>query len=489
MVQLTRFEVFDIILLVILLAALSLYLYKNRKRLGTEGILLLYRTQWGVKLIDFIGKKYKKTLKFLSYVSIAVGYFLMAGILYLFGNTIWSYLTKPEVTEMIKAPPIAPLIPYFPRLFGLSDFFPALYGIYFIAAIVIVATLHEFSHGIFARRYGVRIKSTGFAFLKYFPAIFGAFVEQDERDMTKRSKFQQMSILTAGVFANVIVTIIFAFLIIGWFNLAFAPAGVMFQNYAYSPIEVSSIVSINVNEFIGTENFEQFQEYYSNVNETDFVEIETASGKYLSTINLLNNQEQNFGNGVLVLYEDVPAINVGLKGVIVGVEGEKITGYEKLSEIFSQHEGGDEITITTLYQGERNQYEIELEEHPRREGPYLGVMFSQEQGFLKTEFTHFFTSLRQNNLPVKGNTYHEPVWNGTSIFVYYLLWWIILINFLVALFNMLPLGILDGGRFFYLTIWGITGKEKAGAWAFKFMTYLILFAFILLMVKWVFIWF
>ena len=35
-----------------------------------------------------------------------------------------------------------------------------------------------------------------------------------------------------------------------------------------------------------------------------------------------------------------------------------------------------------------------------------------------------------------------------------------IINLLVALFNMLPLGFLDGGRFFYLTFLGLTGSEK-----------------------------
>ena len=80
--------------------------------------------------------------------------------------------------------------------------------IYFVLAILIVATVHEFSHGIFARRWGVRIKSTGFAFLKYFPAILGAFVEQDDKDMNEKTKFQQMSILSAGTFANVITSII-----------------------------------------------------------------------------------------------------------------------------------------------------------------------------------------------------------------------------------------------------------------------------------------
>jgi hypothetical protein len=40
-----------------------------------------------------------------------------------------------------------------------------------------------------------------------------------------------------------------------------------------------------------------------------------------------------------------------------------------------------------------------------------------------------------------------------------------------------------------LTIWGITGSEKAGMWAFKLMTYLILIALFVLMFGWAIAWF
>ena len=59
-----------------------------------------------------------------------------------------------------------------------------------------------------------------------------------------------------------------------------------------------------------------------------------------------------------------------------------------------------------------------------------------------------------------------------------------IINLLVALFNMLPLGILDGGRFFYLTVWGITRSEKVGKKAYSLMTWILLASLALLMVRW-----
>jgi len=59
-----------------------------------------------------------------------------------------------------------------------------------------------------------------------------------------------------------------------------------------------------------------------------------------------------------------------------------------------------------------------------------------------------------------------------------------IINFLVALFNMLPLGILDGGRFFYLTMLGIFKSEKVAKTAYKIMTYAIIFMFVLMTFFW-----
>ena len=61
-----------------------------------------------------------------------------------------------------------------------------------------------------------------------------------------------------------------------------------------------------------------------------------------------------------------------------------------------------------------------------------------------------------------------------------------IINLLVALFNMLPLGILDGGRFFQLFVESITKSEKIGKIFFKYATLLISVGFIAIMLAWTF---
>ena len=471
-----NFIVVDLILLFLFSLFLGIFLYINRKNLGTEGGLILYRTQWGVKLINYIGKKYKKTLKFMSYVSIILGYFLMIGILYLIFQTIYIYLTTP-IARVIRAPPIVPLIPYFPQLFGLESFFPPFYFTYFIIAIIIVATLHEFSHGIFARRYGIKIKSTGFAFLKYFPVIFGAFVEQDDKQMNKKKKFEQMSVLSAGVFANIVVTLFFFLLLIGFFSFAFTPTGVSFESYSYSAVSVSSIIAVN-NYTIINANYDKILRL---LNETGLNKIQTIDEKYVSTKEFFTNQNET--NGKIILYEDAPAINANLGGVIQEINGVKITSIEKLSEELMKYNSGDKIKIKSVKQNGIAEDEIILEENPNNGKAFLGVGFVDKKSNGIISKIYFFISGFK-----KENVYYEPKYE-ISVFIYDLIWWIIIINLLVALFNMLPFGFLDGGRFFYLTVLGITKSKKIAERSFSLITYFLFFLLIVLMVKWVFTFF
>ena len=75
---------------------------------------------------------------------------------------------------------------------------------------------------------------------------------------------------------------------------------------------------------------------------------------------------------------------------------------------------------------------------------------------------------------------------GKGEFIYDFLWWLVLISLSVALVNMLPMGIFDGGRFFYLTMWQITGSEKKAKKWFSYMTYFLLGLLFVMMFFWAF---
>ena len=186
-----NFTTYDLILLAIFVLFVSIFLYRHRKNLKREGLLLLYKTNIGIRIIDKIGNKYKKILNILSWISIGLGFLLMLAMLYFFGRMVWIYIFQSEIVKLVKIPPITPLFPYLPQIFKL-DFLPPFYFIYWVIIIAIVAIVHEFSHGIFAVNKKVKIKSTGFGFFPFFlPVFLAAFVELDEKKMAKKKKLKK----------------------------------------------------------------------------------------------------------------------------------------------------------------------------------------------------------------------------------------------------------------------------------------------------------
>jgi len=436
-------------------------------------LLILYRAAWGIKLIDYVGNKYRRTLKFLSYVSITVGYILMGAMLYFLGKIVWIYAFNADLVRAIKVPPIIPLVPYLPQVFKL-DFLPDFYFIYWIVILAIIAITHEFAHGIFAAYSKIKVKTTGFGFFPYFlPVFLAAFVELDEEKMAKHRKFDQLVILSAGTFANVLTAILFLFVFWGFFSLAFVPTGVQFDSYAYGIVPLASITMVNgIN--LDNPGYSQIAEL---IGEEGYSEVEVGDFNYIINKDFFDPQE---GRELLLLYSDAPAIRVDMGEIITSINGEGVLSRESLSMELEKYSVGESINIVSLKDGESIKQEIVLGVHPEdSEKPWLGIMFLNKEGTgVLGKVTSWFTSFKDPYV------HYEPKWENFSLPIYNLLWWLILISISVALVNMLPVGIFDGGRFFYLTVWGITKNEKIAKKAFSFMTYLFLLIIAILMIFW-----
>tara|TARA_Y100000310_G_scaffold32133_1_gene30511 strand:- start:3832 stop:5328 length:1497 start_codon:yes stop_codon:yes gene_type:complete len=491
------FYIYDLTFLVLFSLGVGIFLWKRRKNLQREGIMYLYRTKVGVRFIDYVGKKYKKTLKVFSYLAVICGYFLMAAMLYFLYYLIKIYLFNPEIVRAIKIPPLMPLIPYLPSLFKVS-FLPPFYFTYWIVAIAVIAIFHEFAHGIIAKKNGVRIKTTGFGFLGPFLA---AFVEPDEKQMQKKSKFQQISILSAGVFTNLILAILFFLLLAGFFILAYQPAGAMFNTYVTGAVAIGSITMIGGQEINNPTN-QGLIDLIEENNLTDdlslgingdtlkLTKIQANEKDYFMSLDVLK-QQLELDKIEVTLYEDLPAINQGLgnvvdnklRGIIVEADNQKINSHEDLSNLLTSLSPGDKITLTTKNEEtlDLDNYEFELGENPNEKGkPMIGIGYAggQRQTIIG-KILNFFMFYKKPTIHYEARFNVEII-----IFIYNLIWWLALINFSVALINMWPVAIFDGGRMFMLTMWGITGSEKFGKIAFKVVTYIILGALLLLMIGW-----
>jgi len=484
------FYIYDIGFLIIFSLGVGLFLWSRKKNLQRDGIMYLYRTRVGMRVIDYVGSRYKRTLGVLGFVGVMVGYFLMASMIYFLYQLIYIYVFVPDVVRAIKIPPLMPLIPYLPEAFKI-DFLPPFYFTYWIISIAVIAIFHEFAHGIMMKKYGIGIKSTGFGFLGPFLA---AFVEQDEESFEKASKYEQIVVLSAGVFTNFVLAIFFFLLLSVFFVAAYIPAGALFNTYTPGLVGVGSIEQIGgqvVSDrsvsgllyLINENNLTDDLILGSNGNALEFTRIVADGRVYYITLDKLKLQLEGEGDEV-ALYLDLPAINAGLRGVIVEVDGQEIKDHDDLAGVLGGFSPGDEVKIVTNYEGEDSEeileYDLVLGEDPGEEGrAVMGIGFASRGEKLLGKVTDMFNFFK------KPATNYEPRFNvELAVFIYNLIWWLALINLSVALVNMWPVGIFDGGRMFMLTVWALTGSEKVGKLAFKIATYLILGALLVLMVGW-----
>lgn len=465
-----EFITYDIIFLVVFVLSIVIFLYIRRSHLKREGIMYLYRTNIGIKIIDNISRKYRSFLSVLQYLAVACGYILMVFVVYYFAKFSYNYLVSPTLAQTLKIPFLMPLIPYVDKFFP-AGVLPPFYFTYWIIIIAVIAVPHEFAHGIFARLHNIKVKSTGFGFLGPFLA---AFVEPDENQLNKSKKVSQLSILAAGTFANMIFAFIFALLLWAFFASAFVPSGIIFNTYSASIVNVSDIKSIDgipIETMLMEETNQTLYKIKAN-NNTYFVlpEIfELTADKNTTEI---------------LVFDNSPAINAQLSGAIIEIDGKKITSYDDLNKTILSYKPKDKITVKTISSDEKEKsYSITLGE--RNGNPLLGIGFYEIPK--RTGVIGFiYNSLSAIKDPL---TYYSSSLGNFGFFVYHLLWWLVLINLSVAFFNMFPVGLFDGGRFFLLTVWGLTGSKKAGEIAFRITTWVFLILVALLMLKWFLIFF
>lgn len=207
---------------IIFYGAIILLLYIYRKRFDRQGIVMLYRTKWGLKLMDKVAKRHEKLIRRIAFASIFIGY---AGMLLIVGFLLYGLYQILFVPN--AQAPIQPVIPGVP-IPGSPIQVPLIIG---WIALFLAAVIHEFSHGVVARAHQIKVKSSGFAFIGPLAA---AFVEPDEKQVGKKKRRVGNSIFAAGPFANVILALI-ALLLIAVavtpaLNMYLEPQGVTFQS-------------------------------------------------------------------------------------------------------------------------------------------------------------------------------------------------------------------------------------------------------------------
>ena len=337
------------ILMIGFLIALSLTILIFRKRFVFQsfGKILyfgMYKTKIGLKLMDRWSKKYPRILTRLCYLSIVVGFLGMILVVFDLIKSGYQILTGTSTLSVGLVLPVqAKGVFYVPFL-------------YWIIAIAVIVVIHEFAHGLIARLHKIKVRSSGVAFLGVIiPLIPAAFVEPDEKQLRKASRFKQLSVYAAGPFAN----IVFGFLFLGIFALILNPFAASLYNF--EGVKVNNFMKESPAEISGM-----------------------TTGEVITEI---NNQEIKNTDDFLK-----------------SIEGAK---------------PGDVKEIKT----KDKTYSVQLTEDPTEKDAFLGVWVSTEK------------TMKDKNL-----------------FSYFIIWltdlfyWLFLLNLGVGLFNLVPIGPIDGGR-------------------------------------------
>ncbi len=353
-------------------------MFLNKQRVKVEKILfpvvymVLYRTKLGLVLMDRLAKKHSKIIGTLSILGVIAGFIGMIVIIILLANGVYEFLFDGA------PPPVAPLFPGIKTVPGV----PVISFFHWIIAIFILAVVHEFSHGLVARLHGVNVKSSGFAIFSFiFPVIPAAFVEPDEKELASKKNREQLEVLAAGSFSNMITAgvflLIFSFILTPAFGSTTYSEGILIVNVQEgSPANLSGV---NVGE---------------EVLKVNNVEVENVNDFYTS-LNALNP-----GDKVEL------ATNVTLYSIIAAEPPKSAVNKVMFWKKNNGHHG---INISPIESGFKDGFE------------FIGKVL---------------------------------LWLTVLVF------WVFAANLGVGLFNLLPMGPLDGGKMFYLLCLSLFKNES-----------------------------
>jgi membrane-associated protease RseP (regulator of RpoE activity) len=416
----------ELIAAIIFFLILTIFAYINRKRLIVQKILfpvfyfLMLRTKLGLKAMDRLSKHTMAILRgcgvilllilvkftytfaldfskntFLTnflYFSgifiafclivylfikpvegmIAVGFAGMVFIVYsLIQNSI-SILTSPTAIAGVGV-----VLPFQVKGAFYVPFF------YWLLSIFIIAVVHEGFHGVLTRFWGLKLKSSGLAALAIIiPVIPLAFVEPDEKQLSKRKMKDQLSIFAAGPFSNIALGFLFfgALLLIA------------------QPITDSVLMD-------------------NGVKVTGLIDAPKGMAAY-----------------------PAKAAGITANEVIQRVDSIPITTVENFTQALEYKKPYENVTIATNLRT----YHITLAPNAQNASKsYIGIQITQSTKVPDSLHARFFF------LP-------EVV-----IWLLGLVYWLFLLNLGIGMFNLLPLGPVDGGRMLDVVLKKYFSKEMA----------------------------
>ncbi|MCL4437410.1 MAG: site-2 protease family protein [Thaumarchaeota archaeon] len=357
---------------------------EEAKTVSFQFPFILLKTKRGLNLLDRLAAlRFTKHFGSLSlYLFPAVGAIGLSLVLLSVSLTLSSTQVRSFMTK--SGPLVNLLIP------GLNPYVPLVYG---WIALIIAMIVHEGSHGVIARYFKFRVKTSGLVF--FTVVLVGAFVDIDEEDLKKAPARKTSRVMAGGPMSNFIV---------GVASLAVLMLVVSSMTPVGNGIGITGIYQDSPANKAGI----QASDMLLAINGTKVTGIEDANNtlSHLKpgdkvTLTLLHDGRQEEKSITLAQNENTSRAFIGFVGIDSAAINYTLDRYRTPSLM-------SPLIYFFLPTFASGQYQV----------PYSDAMHS------------FYTS------PLGGATY---------IFAN-LFFWLWFVNFNLAIFNALPLYPLDGGQ-------------------------------------------
>ena len=371
-----------LIFLVVFATFLGALIYTDRNSVQRQSILLYRRTKRGLKLIDSIAKKFPRFWNFYGWAGLVMGVISIPLILL---NLYLSFSQMFSTGSSAGGPSLVA-----PGLSGETTFQSGISFIpieYWLIGIAVLMFVHEMSHGIVARAEGMELNSVGWIIFGIIP---GAFVEPKGENMLPEKGEEKQGEDEKDTEEDEEASL----------------GGHWDQGSLRSRLKVLAAGS--------------------------FANYITAAFMAVAALALFMTVTQP--NGVFYMaQESMPAGQAGMNnGTMYSIAGEEVRYGSDVSKIIEGHEINETVSVNTS----EGLFNVTLTD--RNGSSHMGVYIASGEGYLAA-----FNDMIRDRREIKPEYESSESFLSWTLGAFQI---VALLNFLIGLFNMLPIRPLDGGQ-------------------------------------------
>jgi len=410
------------VITIVFFVALASYVFAKRREMQVHKVVppllffSMYRTTWGLKAMDRWAAKHGKLLTRLGTAGIVAGFLGMGFICYALVKSLFSLFAVPEAPAGVGL-----VLPFKAK----GIFYVPIE--YWVICIFIIALVHEFAHGVIARAHGIKVKSSGFAFAGTTFKALGIILLLIGLWNNVRHPGASFSILSSS---GTLVLMGIALIIVSFFVNTIAPI----IPAAFVEPDEKALRKRPLRLQLAVLGAGPFSNVIVGLLALGLLWPAALVGADMVEANGV--EITNFVDG------NFPAKQAGItEGEIVEeVDGVPTPYLENLSRELQKRKPGDSVQLKT----DKGQYTLTLAKNPDNEtSPYVGAFLSQS--------SHIKPGIR------------ERLWVLPDVLLWMsgLLLFLFILNLGIGLFNLVPIGPLDGGRMLHAVLMAYVEKDKA----------------------------